>query len=110
MIGPLIKITTTPIELEYDVQPAQLQVRQRPLVPNAESVNTEPPKMNIDSDYTRVKIDTYEARKSWGQYNLTDFAKAQAQKGMQQVSDVTVRASQFGWQVSENFHKGVSIA
>ena len=40
MIGPLIKITTTPIELEYDVQPAQLQVRQRPLIPNAESVNT----------------------------------------------------------------------
>lgn len=110
MIGPLIKITTTPIELEYDIQPAQFTVKQRPLIPNAESVKTEPSQMQIDSDYTKVNIDTYEARKSWGQYNLTDFAKAQAQKGMQQVSDVTVRASQFGWQVSENFHKGVSIA
>lgn len=110
MIGSLIKITSTPIQLEYDVQPAQFTVKQRPLVPTADSVHTEPAQMNIHSDFTKVRIDTYEARKSLGQYSLSDFAKAQAQKGLQQVSDVTVRASQFGWQVSENFHKGVSIA
>lgn len=109
MIGQLLKITSTPIQYEFEIEPARLEMRNRPLIPFAD-VKTTPPQQRIHTENTTVNIDTYEARKSLGLYSVADLVRMEAQKGRQQVLQATANAAQTGWEISENYHKGVGIA
>lgn len=108
MIGQLLKITSVPIQLEYNTEPARLDMKSQPKIPLAQ-VTTTPPSLKIDTKNTAVNIDTYQARRSLGQYNLKDFAAMQAQRGRQQAQNATAQAAKLGWQISGQYDKGVTI-
>lgn len=108
MIGQLIKITSVPIKLQYNSEPARLDMKSQPKIPFAQ-VTTTPPTLKINTENTSVKIDTYQARRSLGQYNIRDFAAMQAQQGRQQALNATGQAAQLGWQISDNYDNGVTI-
>lgn len=109
MIEPLLKITSIPMKYEYDIQPAKLEMRSEPKIPLAR-VMTSQPQLRVHAEYTTVNIDTYQARASLGQYNSRDFANTQAQRGRQQVLGSIAQAAQLGWDISDNYQKGVSIS
>lgn len=109
MIEQLIKITSVAMKYEYDIQPAKLEMRSEPQIPLAQVMTTQP-QLRVHTENTSVNIDTYQARASLGQYNLRDFAAAQAQRGRQQVLNATAQAAQLGWDISDNYQKGVSIS
>lgn len=109
MIGQLLKITSTPIKFEYNIEPARLEMRNRPLIPFAE-VKTTQPEQRIHTENTKVNIDTYQARKSLGMYHVADSVKIEAQEGIQNALKATGDAARAGWQISRNHHNGVNIA
>lgn len=109
MVGQLLKITSTPIKFEYNVEPAKLEMRGRPLIPFAE-VKTTQPQQKIHTENTKVNIDTYQARKSLGMYHTADAIKIESQKGIQNALKATGDAARLGWQISKNHQDGVNIA
>ncbi len=109
MIGQLLKITTTPIKYEINIEPAKLEMRSRQLVPYAD-VQTTPPELKIDTQNTTVQIDTYKARKSLGYYSAADAASIEAQKGVQQAMQSMAQAASEGWQYSSALKDGITIA
>lgn len=97
------------MKYEYEIEPAKLEMRNRPLIPFAD-VKTTPPKLKIETENTTVNIDTYEARKSLGIYSVFDAAKIEAQKGRQQALEATASAARMGWDISDKYHEGVTIS
>ena len=85
MIGQLLKITSTPIQYEFEIEPARLEMRNRPLIPFAD-VKTTPPQQRIHTENTTVNIDTYEARKSLGLYSVADLVRMEAQKKFRKIT------------------------
>lgn len=95
MIGSLIRITSTPMEVEFILEDAQLEMQGALDIAFAQ-MHTTHAKVNIDSDYTRVQIDTYQARSSLGLYNSFDFAKVYAERARQHIMDLTAQAANKG--------------
>ncbi len=103
----LLKITTTPLQYELEVEHARLEHNTAQDVPRAD-VQTQPMELSIDTKNTEVHIDTYEARKSIGLSNTKDSLTIRAQKAQQSVDEATRNYVELGKQLS-NTADGVTI-
>lgn len=107
MVQQLLRISTTPMKYELEVEHSKLEYKQTE--PSA-SVETKPAKLSIDSrTNTSVNIDTYEARKSLGIMDSVDFAKTNAMESRQALTKQIGEYREIGNEIS-NIHNGVSIA
>ncbi len=107
MVQQLLRITTTPMRYELEVEHSKLEYKQT--APSA-SVEAKPAKLNIDSKTdTSVNIDTYEARKSLGIMDSMDFVKTNATESRQALTKQIGEYREIGNEIS-NIQNGVSIA
>ena len=102
----LLKITTTPLQYELQVEHARLEYSPQAL-PKAD-VQTTSPELQINSTNTSVKIDTYQARKSLGMPNTRDSVTIRANEANQSIDQVTRSYVEMGKQMS-NVADGVTI-
>ena len=90
----LLKITSVPIKIKMQTEMAKLQAHQgKPSV----SLHTTPGKLSIHSQPIRVRINTYDARKSLGLMTIGDTLKEAAQNGLEAAAEATGRV-QRAWQ------------
>lgn len=83
----LLKITTTPMKYQLEIEPARLEMRQD-LIPEGQ-IRTNPTRAQLQSQRTEVRLDTYEARKSLGFRKIGDLIADGAQKGLRSLSQQT---------------------
>ena len=76
----LLKITVIPMQYELEIQPARLEYQQD-FTPSAD-VQTTPGRLQMESQPTQLRLDTYEARKSLGFATSADRSLAAAEKSL----------------------------
>lgn len=83
MIGNLLQITSIPISIEINITPAKLSLPDNVQKPEMEVTQTQG-EFKIKSMPAKINIDTYQSRASmgYGQYNIQDLAKTEANKGI----------------------------
>lgn len=107
MMQQLLRITTTPMKYELEVEHSKLEYKQTN--PSA-SLETKQAKLSITSKTdTSVNIDTYEARKSLGIMDSMDFARTNAEQSRQAITKKIGEYREIGNAIS-NIQDGVSIA
>lgn len=107
MVQQLLRITTTPMKYELEIEHSKLEYKQTE--PSA-SVEAKPAKLSIDSRTdTSVNIDTYEARKSLGIMDCMDFVKTNATESQRALTKQIGEYREIGNELS-NIQNGVSIA
>ena len=87
MITQLLNISTTPIKYELEIKQARLEYSQD-FKPDYKST-IKPAKIDLKSKNTEVKMNTYQARHSYGQGNLNDFGRLYADMGMDSIKKTT---------------------
>ena len=107
MITQLLRISTTPIKYEMEIERARLEYSQD-FMPKG-VFETEAAKLDLQTRNARMLANTYEARKSLGQYNSADRAKYDADKGMESVSKATRMYVDIGNEMTR-IDQGVTIA
>jgi len=107
MITQLLQISTAPVEYKLEIERARLEYDQR-LKPEV-TFKIEAPKLDIKTRNARVRMSSYEARKSMGQTNAMDSARARFDKGRQSVSDATRAYVEVGNDMTR-INEGVTIA
>lgn len=100
----LLRITSTPMKIKMRSEPAKLEMNQEK---PASHISRKPGKLSMKSQTIKVKIDTYEARKSLGHLNSTDQAKAAAQKGREAVQNAAAEYAELGNRLAQAY-KGVT--
>lgn len=90
----LLKITTTPMKYELEVEPPRLEYQQD-VTPSAD-ITTTPSELRIRSQNAQIQIDTYEARKSLGFLNLKDSAVQYAEKAREHLTNLIGQFVQTG--------------
>jgi len=103
----LLRITTTPMKYELEVEHPKLEYKQsNPSI----SVETKQARLTVDSSTdTSVNIDTYQARKSLGVMDATDFTAQNATDSKQALTKQIGEYVDIGNQISQ-IQNGVSIA
>ena len=81
----LLKITSTPMKYELEVEDAKLEYQQAGS-PSCD-ISTSSSQLEIKSQSSLVQIDTYEARKSLGQTNIEDSVQQYAAKGKEHINN-----------------------
>ena len=81
----LLKITSTPMKYELEVENAKLEYQQD-VTPSCD-ITTSPSQLKIHSEASKVQIDTYEARKSLGLTNIDDSIQQYAAKGKEHINN-----------------------
>ncbi len=81
----VLQISTNPGKYELQVEHAKLEYKNNPL-PLAK-VNTQRGKFELDSEPARLRVDTYQSRRSMGHLNLTDSAAEFSNKAQANFSD-----------------------
>lgn len=101
-----LEITSRPIEWEFEIEPAQLKMRQadNPRV----QLDFKPEKLNIDSKNISVRLDGTDLRASLEQRKIDDFLHQAAQRGRTGARAALDEAVQFGNQMAE-IEDGVTI-
>lgn len=102
----LLQITVKPAKYELEIEPARLEQTQE-FLPTAE-VERRPLKLNIETQNTSVRIDTYEARKSLGLRNIGDEMRMRAQQGKEAAAMQTRACVEEGAQLAR-IEDGVTI-
>ena len=103
----LLKITSTPIQYELQIERAKLEYDQD-LIPTA-NMQSHAAQLKIERiENTKVEIDTYEARKSLGRMSVGDSIEINAQKGKAHISELTREYVEIGKAMS-NIQNSVSI-
>ena len=95
----LLKITSTPIKYELEVENAKLEYQQD-VTPSCD-ITTSPSQLEIHSQSSQVHIDTYEARKSLGMTNIGDSIQQYAAKGKEHIDKQTREYVQVGEAMGE---------
>ncbi len=90
----LLKISTTPMKYELEVESAKLEYKQD-VNPSCD-INTTPSQLEMHSQNAEVHIDTYEARKSMGLMDIEDSVQQYAAKGKEHIQKQTQEYVQFG--------------
>lgn len=80
----LLKITSTPMKYELEVENAKLEYQQD-VTPSCD-ITVSPSQLEMHSKEAQVRIDTYEARKSLGLTNIEDTIQQYAAKGKEHIS------------------------
>ena len=102
----LLKISTTPMKYELEVESAKLEYKQD-ANPSCD-IEATPSQLEIHSKNAEIHIDTYEARKSLGLMNLDDTIQQYAAKGKEHISKQTQEYVQFG-EAMANIQDGTDI-
>lgn len=102
----LLKITTTPMRYELEVESPKLEYQQD-FIPDGE-MTTSPAKLDIQTQNTEIQIDTYEARKSLGSVNLEDGVRLYTEKGKEHITKLIEQYVQMGKQLGQ-IQDGVEI-
>ncbi|MCL2121454.1 MAG: DUF6470 family protein [Clostridiales bacterium] len=107
MITQLLRISTTPIKYELEIERARLEIEQD-FMPSS-NMETKLPKLNVKTRNTQVMLNTYEARKSLGYQNSTDWYRMNAEAGMESISKTTRTYVEIGNDMSR-IDEGITIA
>ena len=103
----LLKITSTPMKYELEVEDAKLDYQQAGS-PSCD-ISTSSSQLKMKSQSSLVQIDTYEARKSLGQTNIEDSVQQYAAKGKEHIINQTKEYVQFG-QAMADIQNGTEIS
>ena len=95
----LLKITSTPMKYELEVENAKLEYQQD-VTPSCD-ITTSASQLEIHTKSSQVQIDTYEARKSLGQTNIEDSVQQYAAKGKEHLINQTREYVQDGQAMAE---------
>ena len=87
MITQLLNISTTPVKYELEIERAKLEYNQD-FKPEYKATNR-PAKLETKTKNTEVKLNTYQARRSLGQNNLSDFGRLYADMGQDSIRKTT---------------------
>ncbi len=79
----LLNITSTPMKYELKIEPGRLEMNNPDLIPKF-SAQTEPLELKIESNNIKVKLDTYESRKSLGIMSVGDSIEANAKNSVKE--------------------------
>lgn len=102
----LLRITSVPIKLEYNITKARLEgTNGRP----RNTMKTTPAQMDMRAQNIKVQINTEELRKSMGYMSSRDLIKDAAERGMQAAEEATIRYVEEGNQLAQAF-KGITPA
>lgn len=102
----LLRITSTPIKYELEVEHPKLEIKRED--PSA-SVDTKPAKLTITNmKDTSVNISTYQARKSLGIMDFADFTAQNAAESQQALTKQIGEYVQIGNQTSQ-IQDGVTV-
>ena len=102
----LLRITSTPIKYELEVEHPKLEIKREN--PSA-SVDTKPAKLTITNmKDTSVNISTYQARKSLGIMDFADFTAQNAAESQQALTKQIGEYVQIGNQTSQ-IQDGVTV-
>lgn len=102
----LLKITHIPMEYEMKIERPKLEMRQAKAQVQME---TEAGQLRIESENIKVRMDTYEARRSIGLRSSGDMADELAQKGKQAASEATALYAEVGNRMAQ-IQKDATIA
>lgn len=103
----LLKITNVPIEYNFSIEPARLEMKQAQN-PRHQMIHNRS-QMNIDSRNIEVRLDSTELRASLNLRNSNDFARYYGQKGNQTAYQTIGENVQFGNQMAR-IDDGVTIS
>ena len=107
MITQLLRISTTPVKYELEIERARLELDQD-FIPSAK-FEIKKPKLDVKSRNARVQLNTYEARKSLGWNNTNDWFKLNADNGRESISRTTREKVDIG-NAMTRIDAGVTIA
>lgn len=102
----LLKITTTPIKYELEVEQPVLEYQQD-VTPSCD-MTTSASKLSVRSKNADIQIDTYEARKSLGLINLEDGIKQYTEKSKAHITKLIQQYVQTGKELGE-IQDGIDI-
>ncbi len=103
----LLKITTTPMKYELEIEHARLE-HNSDFQPTAD-VTTTKPELRIKSKNAEARIDTYEARRSLGIQKIGDYIDSAAQNGKEAINQKTREYVEIGKEMS-NTYAGATIS
>lgn len=103
----LIKITNIPIEYNYSMEPARLEMKRAPNP--VQKMTHDPAEMHLRARNIQVRLDTTELRASLNHRTSGDFARYYGNKGMQTAYDTIGESVQFGNGMAQ-IQDGVSIS
>ena len=107
MITQLLRISTTPAKYELEIERARLELDQD-FIPSAK-FSFEMPKLDVKTRNAQVTVNTYEARKSLGYNNSTDWFRLNADNGRDSISKTTRAYVEIGNDMTR-INEGVTIA
>jgi hypothetical protein len=102
----LLKITTVPVKLKFNVEMAKLEVNQESSEFKQKTTNA---RIRMNREDIKLYIDSYPARKSMGLLKFKDFAKKAAQKGKEAAVQAMSQYAELGNKLAQA-HKGVTVA
>ncbi len=102
----LIKISHIPLEFEMKIEHPKLEMRQAKAQVQME---TQAGQLRIESENIKVRLDTYEARRSIGLKTSGDLADELAQKGKQAASEATAQYAEIGNRMAQ-IHMDTTLA
>ncbi len=104
---PLIKITSSPMQMKYQIEPARLE-NQKPTLPKYE-ITHRPARLRVDSQNVQVSLNTKAAYRSMGFYGAGDWAREYGRRGQAAADQADGEAAQMGNAMSM-IQDGVTIA
>lgn len=90
---PLLEISTTPIQLEFRLQNARLQMKQPPA---AVDIRRQKGGLQIHYKPGTLIMDTYDARSSMGLKSVGDAVREHARRGVQKAKQATAQIAKEG--------------
>lgn len=103
----LLKITTTPIQLRYNIEQARLEGNM--MGSPQHQVSHTPSSLKIDSSPVKVQISTERARESLGMRGPDSWSREYAGRGVQAAQEATGDAVRMGNEMQQ-IQDGVTIA
>jgi hypothetical protein len=101
----LLRITTIPIKIKMNVESAKLKINQEQAKMHQRTYHG---RLSLTKQDIKVRIDTYEARKSMGRLNVMDATKAAANRGIESAQAATAEYAELGNKLAQAY-KGVTI-
>ncbi len=102
----LLKITSVPIKLEMRVEKARLEMKRNE--PSAE-IKRRPAKLQMQSQNTKVNVDTSKMRQSMGYRDVFSLASEAAQQGSAAALEATAQYAEIGNQMTKAY-QNISVA
>lgn len=99
IMGPMLRITTTPIKLEMQIKHARLEYQQEH-IPQVD-ITQKPAHLETHTENVQIRMDSYEMRKSLGLKNSADLVKSSAERGMKNIQEVTRNYVETGKQLAQ---------